>query len=187
MTGSRLLVTVASVILAAGAGALVLWPSGRSQVLSVSGDSPTLVPVLKRKPMPKISGAALTPPPLIIDLQTRNRPTFIDVWASWCLPCKDEAPALASLHRTYGRQIRFLGIDVEDSRGAARAFERRYGITFPSIFDRTATTAGELGFFGLPTAVLVDTNGRVAARVIGKQTQAALERWIRQLLSEPAR
>ena len=189
MTRSRQLAGSLTVVALAGAvGALVLWPSGRSEVASVSGDAPTLVPVAQRQLLPDISGDALTPPPLTIRLKaTTNRPAFVDVWASWCLPCKEEAPMLVSLHKTYRRQIRFLGIDVEDSRGAARAFERRYGITFPSIFDRSASMAGKLGFFGLPTAFLVDANGRIAARLIGKQTRVALEQRIRRVISERAR
>jgi cytochrome c biogenesis protein CcmG/thiol:disulfide interchange protein DsbE len=182
----RLFVSLVVVALVGAAGALVLWPSGQSDVASVHGDSSTLVPMAKRKPLPNLSGAALTPPPQMIALQAAIRPEVIDVWASWCIPCKEEAPIIGSLHNTYRRQIRFLGIDVEDSRGAARAFERRYGIRFPSIFDRSASMAGKLGFVGLPTALLVDANGRIAARLIGKQTRAALELRIRRLISERA-
>ena len=188
MAHSRHLIGSLTFVALAGAlAALVLWPSGRSEVVSVSGDAPTLVPMAQRQPLPDISGEALTPPPLTIDLRAMDRPAFVDVWASWCLPCKEEAPILVSLHKTYRRQIRFLGIDVEDSRGAARAFERRYGITFPSIFDRSASMAGKLGFFGLPTAYLVDANGRIAARLIGKQTRPALEQRIRRVISERTR
>jgi len=79
---------------------------------------------------------------------------------------------IARLWRRYGGQVRFLGIDVEDSRGDARAFMRRYGLGYPSIFDRTASIAGRLGFFGLPTAYLVDYRGHVAARLIGKQRES---------------
>lgn len=81
---------------------------------------------------------------------------------------------IARLWRRYGGQVRFLGIDVEDSRSDARAFMRRYGLRYPSIFDRTASLAGRLGFFGLPTAYLVDHRGQVAARLIGKQRETTL-------------
>ena len=154
-------------------------------MLSAKGSSPSLVPVAKRKPLPNIAGAALSPPPATIALRMSGRPAFIDVWASWCVPCKEEAPWLAALHRRYNHQIRFLGIDVEDSRPAARSFERRYQITYPSIFDRTASLATALGFFGLPTAYLVDRRGRIAAVLVGKQTEPGLRAKLARLAAEP--
>lgn len=94
---------------------------------------------------------------------------------------------LASLAREYGRKIRFLGINVEDTRGAAKAFERRYGISFPSIFDPKASMAGTLGFFGIPTAYFVDRSGRIAATAVGKQTRAAIVNRLELLLRERVR
>lgn len=94
---------------------------------------------------------------------------------------------LAALHRAYGKRIRFLGIDVEDTRGAARAFERRYRIAYPSIFDQHATMAGELNFYGLPTAYLVDRSGRLAAVLVGKQSSLALQAKLVPLLKERSR
>ena len=90
----------------------------------------------------------------------------------------------AALHRAYGKRIRFLGIDVEDSRGAARAFERHFRIVYPSIFDQQAAMAGRLNFYGLPTAYLVDRSGRLAAVLIGKQAKATLQAKLVRLLSE---
>ena len=185
MSRRRLFVPLVFVVVAGVVGALVLWPSGQSEVLSAKGSSPMLVPVAKRKPLPNITGAALTPPQLTIALRTSGKPAFIDVWASWCVPCKEEAPWLAALHRRYSRQIRFLGINVEDSRPAARSFERRFRIIFPSIFDRKASLATALGFFGLPTAYVVDRRGRIAAVLIGKQTEAGLRAKLGRLAAEP--
>ena len=91
---------------------------------------------------------------------------------------------IARLWRRYGGQVRFLGIDVEDSRGDARAFMRRYGLGYPSIFDRTASIAGRLGFFGLPTAYLVDYRGHVAARLIGKQREATFASGLAAVVGE---
>jgi hypothetical protein len=88
----------------------------------------------------------------------------------------------AALHHAYGKRIRFLGIDVEDTRGDARAFERRYGIAYPSIFDQNAAMAGKLDFFGLPTAYLVDRSGRLAAVLVGKQSRLSLEAKLVRLL-----
>ncbi len=91
---------------------------------------------------------------------------------------------LARLHRRFGRQVRFLGIDVEDQRGSARAFERRYRIGYSSIFDPGASMAGKLGFYGLPTAYLLDRRNRIAAILVGKQSRAELQAKLAKLMAE---
>lgn len=92
---------------------------------------------------------------------------------------------LAALARTYQNRIRFLGIDVEDTRSAARAFEHKHAIGYPSIFEPSASLAGRLGFFGLPTAYLVDRKGRIATVLTGKQQRQAIVRRLARLLLEP--
>jgi cytochrome c biogenesis protein CcmG/thiol:disulfide interchange protein DsbE len=109
----------------------------------------------------------------------------VTVWASWCLPCREDAPLLARLARTYEGTIDFRGINVEDRRGDARAFVRRYRLDFPHLFDPRARTAEALGFFGLPTLYLVDGRRRIAARLVGKQPAAVLRRLVRMLAEEP--
>ena len=91
---------------------------------------------------------------------------------------------LARLWRRYGGQVRFLGIDVEDSRGPARSFARRYGLRYPSVFDRTASMASSLGFFGLPTTYLIDFRGRIAARLIGRQRETTFATGLAAVVGE---
>lgn len=90
---------------------------------------------------------------------------------------------LAGFDRRYRGRVRFLGINVEDTRKAAHAFERRYRIGYPSIYDEKAAMAGKLGFYGLPTAYLVDRRGRIAAVLIGKQRESVLARKLQHLAS----
>jgi cytochrome c biogenesis protein CcmG/thiol:disulfide interchange protein DsbE len=164
---------------------LLLRSSGESAVQQLHGRHVTLVPVAKRKALPDLAGPTLTPPPATLELRALSgAPAFIDVWASWCVPCREEAPMLARLWRRYRGQVRFLGIDVEDTRGDARAFVRRYGLGYPSIFDRRAALAGKLGFFGLPTAFLVDREGHIAATLVGIQKEAPLQRALADLARE---
>ena len=167
---------------------LLLRSSGDSAAPRLHGSRLSLVPPARRKTLPDLRGPALTPPPATLRLAAlRGRPVFIDVWASWCVPCREEAPLLARLWREHRHQIRFLGIDVNDSRGDARRFLRRYGLGYPSIFDREASLAGRLGFFGLPTAYLVDRHGRVAAKLVGKQKEATLRSGLTALANEANR
>lgn len=164
--------------------ALLLRPSGLAAPRR-DGKHFSLIPAAKRKALPDATAPALTPPPSSIAFDSlRGRPSFVDVWASWCVPCREEAPLLGRLWRQYRSQVRFLGIDVEDSRAEARAFTKRYGLGYPNIFDAKATLATKLGFFGLPTAYLVDSQGRVAAKLIGRQTEATLRAALRALAAE---
>lgn len=94
---------------------------------------------------------------------------------------------LARLWRSHRARVRFLGIDVEDSRADAERFIRRYGLGYPNIFDPKAGLAGRLGFFGLPTAYLVDDRGRIAARLVGRQQEQRLESGLKALVREPGR
>jgi cytochrome c biogenesis protein CcmG/thiol:disulfide interchange protein DsbE len=168
------LVAVVAVAVAAAFLALLLRPSGVAAP-RLEPERFNLIAAGKRKSLPDAVAPTLTPPPKSISLVSlRGRPTFLGVWASWCVPCREEAPLLARLWRQYRSEVRFVGIDVEDSRAAARAFVRRYRLGYPHIFDAKARLATKLGFLGLPTAYFVDADGRVAAKLIGKQEEATL-------------
>lgn len=183
----RRFVILAAIALAIAAAflAVLLRPSGDASEARIRDLRLTLVPISRRSVLPKLAGSALDPPPPMIRLGALvGKPAFIDVWASWCLPCRAEAPMLARLWRRYGGRVQFVGIDVEDNRGDARAFIRRYGVGYPNIFDTKASLAGKLGFFGLPTAYLVDERGRIAAKLVGKQKEATLASGLAALVGE---
>lgn len=184
----RLRIVVALVVVAATLIALlflVLRPSESAQRSKLATAPASLIVPRQRRILPNLSGSALDPPPRKLLLRTPSaRPELIDVWASWCIPCKQEAPTLAALERTYGRRVRFLGVNVEDTRADARAFERRYRIRYPSVYDEPASMATKLRVIGLPTVLLVDGRGRIAALLIGKQTAATLHAKVRRLAAE---
>ena len=189
MPKRRLLVifAVAGVALAGTFLALLLRSSGDAAQPQLHDGRVTLVAAVKRKLLPDVAGPMLTPPPSSLRLRALlGKPAFIGVWASWCVPCREEAPTLARLWREHRSEVQFLGIDVEDTRGDARAFVRRYGLGYPNIFDRKAALATKLGFFGLPTAYLVDRRGRIAAKLVGKQSEATLRAGLDALVGEPA-
>ena len=114
----------------------------------------------------------------------------VNVWGSWCPPCRDEAPGLRRVwEETRDRGVQFVGIDVRDNDAAARAFERKYKITYPSI--RTADSAAAMLAFSsilprnaIPSTVLTDREGRVAARVVGKTTYGTLQDLVNDVLAE---
>jgi cytochrome c biogenesis protein CcmG/thiol:disulfide interchange protein DsbE len=86
-------------------------------------------------------------------------PVLLNVWASWCGPCIEEAPALAALAKEYAGKVRFVGLDVEDTTSGARAFIAKYGWTFPSVSDPKGEVRNGLGLLAQPVTVLYDANG----------------------------
>jgi thiol-disulfide isomerase/thioredoxin len=110
----------------------------------------------------------------------------INVWGSWCPPCRSEAPALAAAARRLAPQgVRFVGIDVRDSLAQARAFTAKVGTPYPSIFDQRGETL--LGFRkslppdAIPSTLVIDARGRVAARVLGPVNETTLVDLVHQV------
>jgi thiol-disulfide isomerase/thioredoxin len=102
----------------------------------------------------------------------------VNFWGSWCTPCRAETPELVRVaNATHNQGVRFLGIDVRDSRTGAQAFAREYHVPYPSIFDTENQSL--LAFRGLPpnavpTTFVIDRQGRIAARALGRITAAQL-------------
>jgi cytochrome c biogenesis protein CcmG, thiol:disulfide interchange protein DsbE len=92
--------------------------------------------------------------------QLHGTPVVVNVWASWCGPCKVEGPQLAQLAQRYQGTVQFLGVDIQDSRPAAQAFIERYGWIYPSVFDEQGAIRDGLGFIGQPVTVVYDRTGK---------------------------
>ena len=114
----------------------------------------------------------------------RGKAVVLNFWASWCLPCKKEAPVLEAASRKFAGRVVFVGIDAQDFTGDARRFARRHGITYPLVHDGPGATLGRYGVTGFPETFFVDRRGRlVGSRVEGAITPADLERNIKLALS----
>lgn len=158
-----------------------VWPSGEAPSRA-NEERVALIDPARRERLPRVAADTVLPPPARLDLATlRGEFVFIDVWASWCPSCEEEAPMLARLAREHRGRVRFVGIDTNDSRSAARAFIRRYGLAYPHLFDPKTTLATKLGVYGIPTMFLVDREGRIAARLVGKQPERKLRRYLQLL------
>lgn len=144
-----------------------------------------LIPPAKRKLLPDIQAKTLLPPPAELRLRDlRGTPVFIDVWASWCASCREEAPMIARLARRHVGEIQFVGIDTQDAAGDGRKFVREFGLDFPHLFDPKSKLALKLGVYGVPTMFLVDRRGGIAAVLVGKQGERRLDRYLRLLSGE---
>jgi len=114
----------------------------------------------------------------------RGRPVVLNFWASWCGPCKDEAPMLQSAWERYDdRGLVVLGIDAQDLRVDGRRFAERYGLTYPLAYDGNGSTLGRYGLTGFPETWFVSRSGRlVGEHVTGALDEETLERNIQVLL-----
>ncbi len=137
-----------------------------------AGTGLTLYPDGKGIPLPQIEGRTITGETLSLE-DLRGHVVVLNVWGSWCAPCRAEAPDLAAISReTEPRGVRFVGIDVRDNPAAGRAFERNYGITYPSFDDGNglvlAQFTGIIPVSAVPSTLVVDRNGVIQARVVGQ-------------------
>lgn len=91
-----------------------------------------------------------------------DRPLVINIWASWCGPCRSEAPLLRAAHAEFGDSIRFVGIDTQDSQAGAAEFIEEFGLDgFEHWFDPRAAVRAELGGLGVPVTYFVSSDGDV--------------------------
>jgi thiol-disulfide isomerase/thioredoxin len=175
--------------------AVLLLPSacGQDQAATqgyVSGDGVIeQVAQPDRKQLPRISGQLLDGGSFDSDDYT-GRVVVYNVWGSWCPPCREEASDLQKTwEETKDDDVQFVGIVVKDNDAAALAFEREFGITYPSI-NSEDSAAAVLAFSGalppnaVPSTVVVDRQGRVAARVVGKSTYSTLRALVGDVLAE---
>jgi thiol-disulfide isomerase/thioredoxin len=139
----------------------------------------TRVPPQQRQVLPEISGPALGTTQTLTSRGYPGKILVINVWGSWCAPCRSEAPALQAASRQTRDTAQFLGITSKDYDPAqAIAFTRAFSITYPSIFDPTGKVllnfADVLPPSAIPSTMIIDSEGRLAARVLGPITQTTL-------------
>lgn len=96
-------------------------------------------------------------------LSALDRPAVVNVWASWCIPCRSEAPLLAEAHETYGDRIEFIGVDVQDSQPDARQFLAEFRLDFDHFFDRDRAIPNHYGGIGTPITIFFGPHGELFA------------------------
>ena len=133
----------------------------------------------ERQLLPEISGQALGTKQLLTSRGYPGKVVVINVWGSWCAPCRSEAPQLEAASQQTADTAQFLGITSKDYDPAqAMAFTRAFSINYPSIFDPTGKVllnfAEVLPPSAIPSTMIVDSEGRLAARVLGPITETTL-------------
>ena len=163
------------------------WAGTDNSTLTAAGAQPglntkpglDLYPLDERVPAPKLEGTTLDNKPFALTDLSGNI-VVINVWGSWCAPCRAETPDLVRLaNEDADRGVRFVGINTRDNADAAKAFVRSYKVPYPSVRDNSGEVL--LAFRNtipttvVPTTVVVDRQGRVAARVIGPVAYTTLK------------
>jgi cytochrome c biogenesis protein CcmG/thiol:disulfide interchange protein DsbE len=108
----------------------------------------------------------------------RDRLTVVNVFASWCIPCKDEAPVLAAAARRHAGRVQFVAFDYQDFDGDGRSFLRRYGNDFTALHDGDGHIAQRWGATGVPETYVLDGSGHLVAHQALPVTTDELEHLI---------
>ena len=187
-------------ILAASLGAVLLialtgCSSGSSSEATgtsfVAGDgSIVLLDPAERVIAPMLTGTTLAGQQLS-SAELAGDVLVVNVWASWCAPCRSEAPSLQRLSKEFADQgVSFIGLNTRDSDTSARSFVERFGISYPNVIDRDGVL--QLGFReslpprAIPSTLVIDRSGRVAARVLGAASESSLRGVIEAVADEKA-
>jgi cytochrome c biogenesis protein CcmG/thiol:disulfide interchange protein DsbE len=115
--------------------------------------------------------------------ELEGRPVVLNFWASWCAPCRDEAPALQRAHEAYGDRVAIVGVDVRDSRSDALAFARRHSLDYSLVRDESGGIASAYGLTGQPESFFIDSDGIVVEHVAGPLFEDDLATLLDVLLS----
>lgn len=128
--------------------------------------------------LPPITGEDLA-----IILAASDKPAVVNIWASWCNPCRSEAPLLTAAHDAYGDQIDFIGVDVQDNQADAKNFIAEFGLDFTHYFDRDRSVPEFYGGFGTPITFFFDSTGTLVDTHLGVIDERALALGIDEIVS----
>ena len=156
------------------------WATGGNRTVSDVGGNPNAVLYASghRPEAPSFTATTLTGSRLSLS-SYRGRVVVLNFWGSWCVPCREEAPALAVAAQQYSPAgVAFVGVDVRDTTASAQAFARSFGMTYPSVSDSssqiTLDFTAVVPIAGTPTTLVIDRTGHIAGAVFGTATYAEL-------------
>jgi thiol-disulfide isomerase/thioredoxin len=170
----------AAVAVVVGVGAallagLVLAGGGNSSSSAPVRDAGAAAETVAGPRVPTLAGTDPVTGNRVRLAQYEGRAVVLNVWASWCAPCRDEAPLLSAFLDENPDAV-VVGIDLQDTVGGAKGFYDRFGWKHPSIYDSDGALAAKLGLVGLPTTIFLTRDHRESSRVVGPLTAEKLLR-----------
>lgn len=187
---SRLLMLLAGALALAGCGS-----DGRVEASSEAGfvqggGVVTVVDVEEREPAPAFAGPTLDGEQFDLADQ-RGDVVVLNVWGSWCAPCRAEAPGFAAVaNETAEDDVVFVGVNTRDTETAAKAFEDEFDVPYPSVVDSDGRLLlafrDTLPPAAIPSTLVVDRQGAMAARVVGPISETSLRDLVTEVAEEPA-
>ena len=127
--------------------------------------------------MPLLTGGDFS---LTEHIASDGRPLILNLWASWCIPCRDELPEFDRVAAEHP-EVAFLGVAVEDQEAAAREFAEEVGVGFPLGFDDTGTVSTSYQTFGLPVTVAIASDGTVVRQITSRVPEEQLLELLEEL------
>jgi cytochrome c biogenesis protein CcmG/thiol:disulfide interchange protein DsbE len=139
---------------------------------------PGVLPVRLRKLVSPLADGRLSLKEL------RGTPVVLNFWASWCVPCREEAPRLGRGWESWGKRgVLFLGLDMQDIRSDARDFLHEFGVTYPTVRDPGKEVANRYGATGIPETYFISPTSRVVGHVIGVVSDQQLSSGVKAALA----
>jgi cytochrome c biogenesis protein CcmG/thiol:disulfide interchange protein DsbE len=131
--------------------------------------------------LPAMDLPCLGPGASVVDpAEPTGRPTLVNLWATWCGPCRKEMPALQDAYENHVDEVLFLGVDTRDDPRRAAEFLRELGVTYPQVVDGEGLLLEELRIRGLPVTVMLDADGLIVDRHVGPIDRESIDELIRQ-------
>ncbi|MEU6216604.1 TlpA disulfide reductase family protein [Streptomyces sp. NPDC047022] len=144
----------------------------------------------ERSAAPDLSGTTIDGTKIDV-ASYKGKVVVVNVWGSWCPPCRAEAPNFVKVAKdTAGKGVQFVGINTRDtSTGPAQAFEKSYGVTYPSLYDPTGKLMlrfkrGTLNPQAIPSTLIIDRDGKIAARTLQALSEDKLREMLDPVLAE---
>ncbi len=189
-TRSLVVVIVAAVLVTSACGRDAPGQAGNTADggYSVSDESIVLVAPADRHTAPDIGGTTLDGDSWSL-ANYRGNVVVINIWASWCAPCRAEAPALKAVSEDLADEgVVFVGLNTRDSDTSARSFDKNFGIAYPSVIDTDGQLqlrfAADVNPSAIPSTIVIDRQGLVAGRILGRASESTLRAVIEPLVAE---